>query len=176
MYQTTLYAILDHVYPFTLHIFMYSFICYAVQRRAIVTVLDAHRQDLDVTSLTSDLKDMGVLTADQCQKLVSLDDKEKRHDALLYTMLAHNKLDTYDKLVECTELRENSVAEELQGVLSDFVTKVQTVWHSQHIIHHFCAATYEDLLKSPGPFSVISTSSEGTLLYMPLPDLYMYSM
>jgi len=95
-----------------------------VQRRAIVTVLDAHRQDLDVTSLTSDLKDMGVLTADQCQKPVTLDDKEKRHDALLYTMLAHNKPDTYDKLVECTEFRDNSVAEDLQGVFSDFSDKI----------------------------------------------------
>ena len=89
---------------------------YAVQRRAIVTVLDAHRQELDVTSLASGLKDMGVLTDKQCQQLASLDNKEKRHKALLYTLLAHNGPDTYDKLVECTELRDDSIAADLQGV------------------------------------------------------------
>ena len=91
---------------------------HAVQRRTIVTVLDAHRQDLDVTFLASDLKDMGVLTAEQCQKLASLDDKEKRHEALLYTLLAHNGPDTFHKLVECMGLRDSSTAADLQGVLS----------------------------------------------------------
>ena len=90
---------------------------HAVQRRTIVTVLDAHRQDLDVTSLTSDLKDRGVLTAEQCQKLASLDDKEKRHEALLYTLLAHDGPDTFHKLVECMGLRDSSTAADLQGVL-----------------------------------------------------------
>ena len=89
---------------------------HAVQRRTIVTVLDAHRQDLDMTSLTSDLKDMGVLTAEQCQKLASLDDKEKRHEALLYTLLTHDGPDTFHKLVECMGLRDSSTASDLQGV------------------------------------------------------------
>ena len=89
---------------------------YAVQRHAIVTVLDAHRQDLDVTSLASGFKDMGVLTDEQCQQLASLDDKERRHEALLYTLLAHNRPETYDKLVECTELRNDSIAADLQGL------------------------------------------------------------
>ena len=89
---------------------------YVVQRRVIVTVLDAHRPDLDVTSLTSDLKGMGILTAEQCQKLASLDD-DRRHEALLYTLLAHNRPDTYDKLVECMGLRDISIAANLQGVL-----------------------------------------------------------
>ena len=88
-----------------------------MQRCAIVTVLDAHRQDLDVISLTSDLKDMGILTEGQCQKLASLDDKLRRHEALLYTLLAHNGSDTYDKLVECMRLRDSYIAAELQGVL-----------------------------------------------------------
>ena len=95
----------------------YPYACiYAVQRRAIVTVLDEHRQDLDVSSLTSDLKDMGVLTAEQCQKLASLDDRERRHEALLYTLLAQDGPDTYDKLVECMGSRDVSIAEDLQGV------------------------------------------------------------
>ena len=89
----------------------------AVQRRAIVTVLDAHREDLDVTSLTPSLEDVGVLTAEQCQQLASVDDKERRHEALLYTLLAHGGPDTYDRLVECTELRGTSTAADLQGVL-----------------------------------------------------------
>ena len=102
-----------------------------MQRRAIVTVLDAHRQDLDATSLTSDLKGMGILTEEQCQKLASLDD-ERRHEALLYTLLAHDGPDTYDKLVECMELRDTSIAEDLQGVLvyevlSNAAAKLQIV-------------------------------------------------
>ena len=91
---------------------------YAVQRRAIVTVLDAHRQYLDVTSLTSDLKGMGILTAEQCQKLVSLDDKESRHEALLYVLLAHDGPDTYHNLVECIGLRDTITAAKLEGVLA----------------------------------------------------------
>ena len=71
-----------------------------------------------MTFLASDLKDMGVLTAEQCQKLASLDDKEKRHEALLYTLLAHNGPDTFHKLVECMGLRDSSTAADLQGVLS----------------------------------------------------------
>ena len=89
----------------------------AVQRRAIVTVLDAHREDLDVTSLASSLEDVGVLTAEQCQQLASVDDKERRHEALLYSLLAHDGPDTYDKLVECVGLRGTSTAADLQGVL-----------------------------------------------------------
>ena len=89
---------------------------YAVQRRAIVTVLDAHREDLDATSLTSDLKGMGILTENQCQKIVSLDD-ERKHEALLYTLLAHDEPDTYDKLAECVGLRDTSIAADLQGGL-----------------------------------------------------------
>lgn len=89
----------------------------AVQRRAIVTILDAHCHDLDVSSLASDLAGMGVLTAEQCQKLHSLDDKERRHEALLYTLLAHDGPDAFHKLVECVGLRDTSTAAELQGVL-----------------------------------------------------------
>ena len=90
---------------------------HAVQRRAIVTVLDAHCQDLEVTSLTSHLKDMGVLTAEQCQKLASLDDKKRRHEALLYTLLTSERPDIFHKLVECMGLRDTFTAAELQGVL-----------------------------------------------------------
>ena len=100
---------------------------YAVRRRAVVTVLDAHRQDLDVTSVTSDLKDMGVLTEEQCQKLASLEDKERRHEALLCTLLAHDGLDAYDKLGACGGLRDTSIAAEMQGALdklSDVVCKI----------------------------------------------------
>ena len=89
---------------------------YSVQRRAIVTVLDAHHQDLDVISLASGLKDKDVLTEEQCQQLTSLDDKERRHEAVLYTLLARNGPDIFDKLVECTELRDDSIAADLQGV------------------------------------------------------------
>ena len=89
---------------------------YTVQRRAIVTVLDARCENLDVPSLTSDLKDTGILTEEQCQKLASLDD-ERRHEALLYTLLAHNGPDTFHKLVECMGLRDASTAADLQGVL-----------------------------------------------------------
>ena len=88
-----------------------------MRRRAIVTVLDAHRQDLDVTSLASDLKDIGISSAEQCQKLASLNDKERRHEALLYILLAHDGPGTYSKLVKCVELRDTSTAEELQGGL-----------------------------------------------------------
>ena len=70
-----------------------------------------------MTSLISDLKDIGVLTAEQCQKLASLDDKEKRHEALLYTLLAHDGPDTFNKLVECMELRDSFTASNLQSVL-----------------------------------------------------------
>ena len=87
-----------------------------MQRRAIVTVLDAHHQDLDVPSLTSDLKSMGILAAEQCRKLVSLD-KERRHEALLYIFLAHDGPDAYHKLVECIGSKDTSLAEDLQGVL-----------------------------------------------------------
>ena len=87
-----------------------------MQRRAIVTALDAHREDLDVTSLATDLKKMGILTAEQCQKLASLDD-ERRHDALLYTLLAHDGPDTFGKLVGCMGLRDSPIATELQGEL-----------------------------------------------------------
>ena len=90
---------------------------YAAQRRAIVTVLDAHRQDLDVTSLVSDLRDMGILTVEQCQQLASMDDKKRRHEALMYTLLAHDGPDTYDKLVECAGSKDASIAADLRGVL-----------------------------------------------------------
>ena len=94
----------------------------AVQRRAIVTVLDAHREDLDVTSLASSLEDVGVLTAEQCQQLASLDDKERRHEALLYSLLAHDGPDTFYKLVVSTGLRVHSMGADLQGVLVYQVT------------------------------------------------------
>ena len=136
-----------------------------MQRRAIVTVLDAHRQDLDAISVISDLKGMGILTAEQCQKLVSLDDKEKRHEALLYVLLAHDRPDAYDKLVECMGLRDASIAADLQGVLHQVkyyvVAKLQIVRHSglkDCVLHLFHAATLKDLMKSPGALSVISGS------------------
>ena len=94
------------------------FSIYAVQRRAIVTVLNAHRQDLDVITLASDLKDIGISSAEQCQKLASLGDKERRHEALLYILLAHGGPDTFHKLVKCVELRDASTAADLQGVLA----------------------------------------------------------
>ena len=90
---------------------------HAVQRRAIVTVLDGHHQDVDVTCLTSDLKDMGVLTAEQRQKPASLDDKERIHETLLCTQLAHDEPGTFQKLVECVGLRDSSTTADLQGVL-----------------------------------------------------------
>ena len=82
-----------------------------------MTVFDAHCLDLAVTSVTSDLKNMGVLTAEQCQKVVSLDDKERRHEALLYTLLASERPDTFHKLVGCMELRDGSTAADLQSGL-----------------------------------------------------------
>ena len=131
-----------------------------MQRRAIVTVLDAHRQDLDVTSLASDLKGVGILTAEQCQKLASLDDMERRHEALLYTLLAHDGPDTYHKLVECVGLRDTFIAADLQGVC---VCNIANCMEST-TCNSFHAATFKDLLKSPGALSVIG-SSQGTPLY-----------
>ena len=90
---------------------------YAVQRRAIVAVIDAHHEDLDVNSLASDLKDMGILTTEQCQKLTSLDE-DRKHDALLYILLSHKGPDTYHRTVEYMGERDASIAAELQGVLA----------------------------------------------------------
>ena len=88
-----------------------------VQRRTIVSVLDAHCHSLKMTALTSDLKNMGILSAEQFQKLASLDDKEKRHENLMYTLLAHNGPDIYHKLVQCMGASDISIAADLQGVL-----------------------------------------------------------
>ena len=88
-----------------------------MQRRAIVTILDAHRQDMDITTLTSDIQSMGIMTTEQCQKLANLDDEERRHEALLYILLAHDGPDTFHKLVECMGRRYASIAEDLQGLL-----------------------------------------------------------
>lgn len=88
-----------------------------MQRRSVVTIFDAHRQDLDVTFLASDLKDMGVLTAEQCEKLASLEDNERKYEALLYTLLAYGGPDTYDNLVESMKLRDALIAAKLQGVM-----------------------------------------------------------
>ena len=82
-----------------------------MQRRAVVTVFDAHRHKMDAISLTSDLLSKDILTAEQCQELLSLDDKNKRHEALLYTLLACNKL------VECMKLTGTSLAADLQGMM-----------------------------------------------------------
>ena len=81
-----------------------------MQRRAIVTVFNAHRHDMDVTTLASNLASKDILTLEQYQKLASLDDDEKRHEALLYTLLAHNKV------VECMRLTGTSLAADLQGM------------------------------------------------------------
>ena len=89
-----------------------------VQRRTIVAGLDTHRQDLNVISLAFDLKDMGISSAEQCQKIADLGDEERRHEALLYTLLAHDGPDTYLKLVECMKRTNVSIATELQGVLA----------------------------------------------------------
>ena len=98
-----------------LHAFVHASV-FVVQRRAIVTVLDAHHQDMNITTLTSDLQSMGIVTTEQCQKLASLDDEERRHEALLYIFLARDGPDTYHKLVECMGRRNTSVAEDSQGV------------------------------------------------------------
>lgn len=116
-----------------------------MQRRAIVTVLDAHCQDLDVTSLNSDLKTMGILTTEQCQKLASLDDKAKRHETLLYTLLAHGGPDTYDKLVECMGSRDSDVAVDLQGVLD----QVGVVWFEIASAHYQMIAYYTSPMQPP---------------------------
>ena len=91
---------------------------YAVQKRAIVAVIDAHHKDLDVNLLASDLKDMGIFTTEQCQKLASLDTKDRRHDALLYSLLAHEEPDMYHRLVKCVGQRNASIAADLQGMLT----------------------------------------------------------
>ena len=91
---------------------------YAVQRRAIVAVIDAHHKDLDVNLLASDLMDMGIFTTEQCQWLTSLDEKDRRHEALLYTLLAHEEPDMYDRLVKCIGRRNASIAGDLEGVLA----------------------------------------------------------
>ena len=114
---------------------------YTVQRRAIVTVLDARRGDLDVPSLTSDLMSMGILTAEQCQKLASFDDKERRHEALLYVLLALDGPDTYHNLVECIELRDTITAAKLQGVLALHYRVLSNVFCTLFSIHkyHTCS-------------------------------------
>ena len=112
---TCMIVLCEHACPFS-YLSLHVFVCYVVQRRAIVTVLDAHRQDLDVTSLISDLK--GVLTAEQYQKLTTLNDEERKHEALLYyILLVHDGPDAYCKIVKCVGLRDNSIAEECEGVL-----------------------------------------------------------
>ena len=71
---------------------------------------------MDVTSLTSDLKSMGLVSSEQSQKLASLDN-ERKHEALLYILLANlDATDTYHKLVECLERRYAYIAADLQGV------------------------------------------------------------
>ena len=91
---------------------------HAVQRRAIVTVLNAYCQDLYVTSLASDLVGMGALTVEQYQKLMSLNDKKRTHKALLYTLLASDGPDIFHKLVKCIGLSDASTASNLQGVMA----------------------------------------------------------
>ena len=91
---------------------------YAVQRRAIVAVIDAHHKDLDVNSLASDLKDMGIFTTEQCQWLTSLDEKDTRYEALLYSLLAHKEPDMYHRLVKCIRQRKASIAADMEGVLA----------------------------------------------------------
>ena len=94
------------------------FICICtVKRRAIVTVLGTHRQDMDAVSLTSDLQSMGIVTTEQCQKLTSMSDEKQAHEALLYILLTFDGSDIYHKLVECMGRRYPSIAKELQGVL-----------------------------------------------------------
>ena len=98
-----------------MHIYIYV---YAVQRRAIVAVIDAHHKDLDVNLLASDLIDMGIFTTEQCQWLTSLDEKDRRHEALLYSLLAHEEPDMYHRLVKCIGQRNASIAADLQGGLA----------------------------------------------------------
>ena len=97
------------------------FICICtVKRRAIVTILGTHRQDMDVVPLISDLQSMGIVTTEQCQKLAYLCDVKQlpeAHEALLYILLAHDGSNIYHKLVECMGRRYPSIAKELQGVL-----------------------------------------------------------
>ena len=90
-----------------------------MQRRAIVAVLNAHHKNLDVNMLASDLQRIGILTTKQCQMLTCLDDKERKHEALLYIFLAHKKPRLlYQGLVECMGQRDISIATDFQGVLT----------------------------------------------------------
>ena len=96
------------------------YIClYAVKRRTIVTVLDEHQRDLDVKTLTTGLGSMGILTREQCQKLTAMVDSKKRHEALLYALIAQDKPDCYDKLLPSEYMikRSLSLAAALQGYL-----------------------------------------------------------
>ena len=131
-----------------------------MQRRAIVTVLNAHCQDMDITFLTSDLKIMGIMTTEQCQKLASLDD-EKRHVALMCILLAHDGPDMYRTLVRFMGMRYTSIAEDLQGVLvlqlKQCAYKLSSTAYG-FILLLFNAATFKDLMKSPGNLTVIGSS------------------
>lgn len=88
---------------------------YVVQQRAIATVLDAHCQDLDVTTLSSDLESIGALTTDQFQKVASLVNKKKQHDALLYVLIVQDDPDTFYKFKQCLRKRDEFLAAALQG-------------------------------------------------------------
>lgn len=97
---------------------MYLSVCiYVVQRRTIVAVLDEHRHDPDITSLISDLEGMNILSHMQSQKLASMEDEEKGHEALLYLLLAHSRQDTYHMLVESMRSRNSVIAADFEGVL-----------------------------------------------------------
>ena len=80
-----------------------------MQRRAIVAVIETHHKDLDVNSLAFDLKDMGIFTTEQCQKLTCLDEKDRRHEAFLYSLLVHEEPDMYHRLVKCIGQRNASI-------------------------------------------------------------------
>ena len=137
-----------------------------MKRRAIVTVLGAHRQDMDVASLTSDLQNMGIVTTEQYQKLTSLSDEKQVHEALLYILLAHNGSDTYHKLVECMEIKYPSIAEDLQGVLM-CIYSITILWnvlvnchlqHKSYIVFLFNVAAIDELKSSRSVLNVIGNS------------------
>ena len=138
---------------------------YAVQRRAIVMVIDAHHKDLDVNALASDLKNMGIFTTEQCQKLTSLVEKDRRHEALLYSLLVHKEPDMYHRLIKCIGLRNTSIAAGLQGMLAYIHSKLSIVFNvgiqgkGITIFHLSNAATFMDLMKPPGALSVGSSQS-----------------
>ena len=142
------------------------YIClYIVKRRSIATVLDVHQQDLDVKTLTTGLESMGILTREQSQKLTAMVDGKKRHEALLYVLIAQGKPDCYDKLLQSEYMMSGSLslAAVLQGYL--YRARVCSLTSTAFIcITEYCAfrlfnaATFKTLKGSPSSVAVIGSS------------------